>query len=140
MEYARGAERLDFRSAIREGRSRLEGLDRLDPAWRVFSYVERGFYAGQLERLHAHFAPERCLLLMFEEMIADMDGTLARIAAFLGIDPFLPVKALIANAAPTMDYPEKGVEDDLAFLRDIYAADISRFGLLSGLEVGHWQV
>src|SRR5690242_9983812 len=49
MEYARGAETMAFGWCIREGRQRLFQAE----PWghhREFSYVERGFYAEQIER------------------------------------------------------------------------------------------
>lgn len=139
MEYARKAETLDFSAAIREGRKRLEGLDRLARAWRVYSYVERGFYTGQLERLYAHFPPEQCLLLEFDAMIADMRRTLDTIAAFAGIDPFTAIQKLAENAAPPVDYPQIDIAADLAYLRDVFAEDVAAFAKLSGLTVNHWQ-
>ncbi len=45
METRRGADDLPFASAVREGRKRLKDNHQLGNAWRVYSYVERGFYA-----------------------------------------------------------------------------------------------
>ncbi|MGP3699493.1 hypothetical protein [Rhodobacter sp. NSM] len=53
MEVARGNESLSFSEAIREGRARVARNGR------VFTYVERGFYGAQLERLETCFPREQ---------------------------------------------------------------------------------
>jgi hypothetical protein len=63
MEAARGREHLPFSEAIREGRARLPADKPTAPEWRVASYVERGFYAQQLERALGLFPREQLLFL-----------------------------------------------------------------------------
>ncbi|MEL6890814.1 MAG: sulfotransferase domain-containing protein [Actinomycetota bacterium] len=72
----------------------LERLE-LDPdhtgfAWRHFSYVARGEYAGQLRRCHEIFGRDRVLILRSEEMFAEPRAALAETVAFAGLAPFEP--------------------------------------------------
>lgn len=62
-----------------------------DQRWR---YVERGFYARQLETLYAHVDRERVLVLILEDDIRGApDACWARVCDFLGID-HLPAQGL----------------------------------------------
>lgn len=64
------------------------------------SYVARGRYAEQLERWLAFFPPEQLLVLTSDELLADPEGTMARVARFLGI----PVHR-------AKSYPREGVRE-----------------------------
>lgn len=64
----------------------FEDLERpADQSWR---YIERGFYARQLEALQRHIAPERILTLIFEEdIVGDPDACWIRVSDFLDLAP-----------------------------------------------------
>ncbi len=134
METHRNAESLPFESAIREGRRRLGGGDPLHPAWRVFSYVERGFYARQLRRLFSLFPREQLLLLSFSDLKHDRHAVLRSIAAFLEIAPF---PSLPAYHERRTDTPPMSREDIL-YLRNIFRKEIDEFSQLSGICVKNW--
>lgn len=136
METDRQAEHLPFHLAIRQGRWRLKGLDPTDPAWRVYSYVERGFYARQLRRLFALFPRENVLLLRSLDLLRDHQATLESVARFLAIQPF---PALAART----DHLGRRCEDelrpeDVTYLREIFYDDTAEFSRLSGLSVSDW--
>ena len=88
MEKARGAELLSFTEAIRQGRSRVEEHAEIDVAHRVFSYVERGFYAEQLSRMYRFFPSENILLLRQRDMAENLEVTLEKLCRFLSISSF----------------------------------------------------
>jgi hypothetical protein len=138
MEYARGWEDQPFAWCIREGRSRVDCPEA--PGFhRVFSYVERGFYGAQLERLFAVFPREQALLLRSEDLDRSPGETLTRICGFLDVPPppgpVTPRRELIAKA---IDYGTAISAADRAHLREGYADDLGRFASLSGLDVGDW--
>lgn len=138
MERRRNAEDLPFHAAIRQGRRRLEGIDPLAHAWRVYSYVERGFYARQLCRLFEMFPRDQVLLLRSDDLRRDHRAVLARIAAFLGIDPFPDMPARRDHEAPDDD--ARLGEEDVAYLRALYRDDVLDFSRISGLRVDDWTV
>ena len=70
----------DFRQEIERG---LAGQE--NPSLSVVA-PRTGLYAGQVERYRRVFGESRFLVLVFEELMADIPGTLARVLAFLGID------------------------------------------------------
>ena len=138
MEYARGWETEPFAWCVRAGRARVDSPEA--PGFhRVFSYVERGFYAAQLEQLFAIFSPEQVLLLRSEDLDRQPNHTLGRICRFLGVaapaTPVVPRRELVAK---DIDYGATITQADRAYLRDIFADDLRRFAVLSGLSVDHW--
>lgn len=136
MEVRRDADTQSFSEAIRAGRNRLEGIAPLDPAWRVYSYVERGFYATQLRRLFDLFPREQVLLLSSHDLESDHAGVLARIAAFLGIAPFQPTTPRGDHRAP--DDGETLDAEDMRYLRRIFRDEIAAFATLTDIRVDDW--
>ncbi|MBE7217784.1 MAG: sulfotransferase [Caulobacteraceae bacterium] len=138
MEKARGFDAAPFAWAIREGRARVD-----DPAspgqHRVYSYVERGFYAPQLARAHALFGRERVLALRSEDLDADPGATVAQVSRFLGVaPPEVPPPPLRANVGVSRDLGSRLTDEDRALLAGLYAEDLAAFGAASGLDVAGW--
>ena len=133
MEYARGPETQPFAWCIREGRQRLF---RAEP-WghhREFSYVERGFYAEQLERAFALFPREQVLVLKAEDLRADPAAVLADVRRFLGLPPAPAPAPRERHVGRAGGYPSALTEADVAHLREVYAADARRLGALVGVS------
>jgi hypothetical protein len=84
MEKKRGLEQFSFKDAIAEESVRCR--EALPLQHRVFSYVDRGFYAGQLRRLFNIFGPEKCLVLLNEDLQGDQGAALQGIFRFLGVN------------------------------------------------------
>ena len=139
MEYARGWETEPFAWCIREGRARVDSAE-APGHHRVFSYVERGFYAHQLERLLGLFPREQILLLTSDALKADPTTTLREVCAHVGADgPASPVPQRRELVAKAMDYGAQITQADIAYLRGIYSEDLDRFAMLSGLPVASWR-
>lgn len=132
MEFARGVEREPFGWCIREGRRRLFEAE----PWgchREFSYVERGFYGEQVERLHGLFPAEQMLLLKSEDLRGDPAAALARVRAFLDLPPGAAPRRREAHLGPDMAFPSQLTADDEFFLRGVYARDQARLRDLTGI-------
>jgi hypothetical protein len=134
MEYARGAETKPFAWCIREGRQRLFAAE----PWghhREFSYVERGFYGEQLERLYTLFPREQVLVLRAEDLEPAPAEVLARVRTFLGLasreEAVAPRRVHVGR---DMDYGSSLTDEDAAFLRGVYAADQRRLEALTGVS------
>jgi len=131
MERARGTERQSFTWCIRQGRARLFEAQ----PWghhREFSYVERGYYGEQLERVFALFPKDQVLVLRSADLRADPGEALAAVRRFLDLPP---------GASPESRESHVGVEtdatmapEDAAHLRAIYAADQARMKALVGFD------
>ena len=134
MEYARGTETLPFSEAIREGRRRLAGLPPADPDRRVFTYVERGFYGAQAQRLLSLFPRGQLLIERAEDLRADPNAVVGRVCAFLGLTPPpAPIVPRIVHAARTFNYGSSLTAGDDAYLRDLYARDQALLEILTGV-------
>jgi hypothetical protein len=136
MEYARGFERAPFGWCIRDGRRRLFHA----APWghhRAFSYVERGFYGEQVERMFGLFPREQALVLSAEALQADPAATLAEVRAFLGLPPASrTVAPRTVHAGRDMDYGSELTPADAQFLRQVYARDQARLAALTGYRFG----
>lgn len=135
MEYARGAETEPFHWCIREGRQRLFQAD----PWghhREFSYVERGFYGEQLERLLGLFPREQVLVLTAEDLRADPAAPLGAVRRFLGLGDAPPPPPRTVHEGVEMDYPSSLEPADVEHLRRVYARDAERLADLTGIRFG----
>jgi hypothetical protein len=128
MEWARGAERMPFAEAIREGRARMAGSGPVPGFDRVASYVERGFYGRQLARAHRLFGRERILCLAQEALEQDPDRVVARICEFLSVSaPAIALRPRRVRAAPAISYPSSLTPVDVSYLATCFRAEIDRF-------------
>jgi sulfotransferase family protein len=92
-----GLEDLPFEVAVDREAERLEGEIarlRVDPGYaaphlRHHSYLARGRYAEQLERLYDLFPPDQVLVLQSEALAADPHPQLDKVWAHLGLPPHL---------------------------------------------------
>ena len=133
MEYARGAETEPFAWCIRQGRQRLFAAD----PWghhRELSYVERGFYGEQVERLLGLFPREQLLVLTSETLRGDPELALRCVRGFLGLPPAPPPAPREVHVGREMAYPSVLTAEDTGYLRAIYAADDRRLADLTGIS------
>jgi hypothetical protein len=133
MEFARGPETLPFAQAIRRGRMRLFDAE----PWgfhREFSYVERGFYGEQIERLLGLFPQEQLLVVKSDDLRADPGPVLAKVRAFIGLPPGPPPAPRESHVGVEMDYGSELTAEDSALLRQLYARDDERLNALTGIS------
>jgi hypothetical protein len=133
MEYARGAETQPFAWCVREGRQRLFQAE----PWghhREFSYVERGFYGEQLERLYGLFPRDQVLVTTSDALRGEPGDTLARVRAFLDLGAAATPAVRETHVGREMDYPSELTAADIDHLRAVYAADAERLAALTGLR------
>ena len=77
--WSQGRETLPFEEAFAaSAERRAQGFSDM------FDYEGGGRYAAAVARWLERFGPERVLVLLFEELTADMDAARARLEAFLG--------------------------------------------------------
>jgi Sulfotransferase domain/SEC-C motif len=134
MESRRGNEPLSFEDAIRAEKARLAAAPRGQV--RNWSYVDRGYYSRQLERLWQRFPRESTLVLKSESFQRDPAPALATIAAFLGVDPFPRSTPREVFSAP---YAQPMGDAAASMLRDAYAAEIDALESLLGWDLADWK-
>lgn len=140
MEYAKGKETRPFAWCIREGRERLATADPTAPGHhRVYSYVERGFYGQQVERLFGLFPREQCLLLQSEELKSNPAGQLDRICTFLDLSSPREVTPRTVHSAREAAYPSNLEIEDRRLLATLFEPELFRFETITGLNTASWK-
>lgn len=137
MQKSRDIESLSFADAISTpGRDRVTHGD--DRAKRIWSYVERGFYADQIARLQAHFTPHQLFFCRTDDLYTNEPALLERLFMFLGLAPHE------INPGPKMIRPHStaSVYDphrtEIHTLTSLYHNDIAQTASLTGLDLDHW--
>lgn len=111
-ETARGFETLSFGAALEAEERRLAGEEdriRADRSYLSFahqhhSYVARGLYADQVDRLHATFPDGHVLVLPSQELFERPGDAYARTLRFLGLSPYgTTYDRYNARSYPAMD-------------------------------------
>ena len=105
---------------------------------RIFSYVERGFYSKQVERLAGLFPGSNLLFLRNEDLRDRHVETLDRVCEFLGVDRFAnyPEQADIIPLE-RVNVPPPG-QPDLRYLQELFRSDVERTQALTGLDLSAW--
>ncbi|MBW3095970.1 sulfotransferase domain-containing protein [Pseudohoeflea coraliihabitans] len=138
MARFRGIEPLSFEEAVSDkGRRRVVGAPH--GVKRKFSYVERGFYGWQVERLLSLFKREQILFVRTDTFWSQPLKSLQQVEDFLGAPRWLR-----ENVQPRYIVPVEN--DDTApmaprareRLTRLFAEDIMRTGHLTGLDLSDW--
>jgi hypothetical protein len=134
MERQRGGDDLDFWTAITTEEERCRSA--LPRQHRVWSYVDRGFYSRQIERLWLCFPPEQVLVLRNGELRQEPAATLARVCDFLGVDRLPAVAHEEVFAHP---YAEGLSAREREYLCERYAEEIDRLEAMLGWDLDAWR-
>jgi hypothetical protein len=136
METRRGWDNLPFPRAIGpEGRQRVQ--DAPGGVHRVFSYVERGFYAPQIERLLTLFPRRQVLFFKTDRLWLEPGQALDEAQDFIGVERRLAARRryvvpLDSSALGPIPVEQRRMLDSL------FADDIRRTAALSGLGLSDW--
>jgi hypothetical protein len=133
METKRGKEELSFAEAIEHEAERCR--EALPWQHRVYSYIDRGFYAHQLRRLFNIFGKDNCFVLLSEELRNDHQKTLRRVFEFLGVDDsFVPPEASVFE----QEYSDQIDKQLRLRLIEIFRFDIKELEQLLGRNLSGW--
>jgi hypothetical protein len=133
METKRGKEKLPFAEAIEKEAERCR--EALPWQHRVYSYVDRGFYAHQVQRLFNIFGRDNVLVLLSEELRHEHQKTLSRVFKFLGVDSsFVPPEASVFE----QEYSGKIDNQLRARLIEVFYFDIKELEKLLGKNLTTW--
>ncbi len=133
MEVNRGIEDLSFAQAIRTESQRCEAV--LPHQHRNFSYIDRGFYSKQIQRMWKFFPKEQTLFIKYDDLIKDLNGTALMITDFLGVSPFVDLKYESVN---TTKYSKKIHPEDLRFLKRLFQPEICQLESILGWDCQSW--
>jgi hypothetical protein len=134
MQRDRKLESLDFLDAVRSEKQRAEEARPFQ--LRKYSYVSRGFYAEQMERVFRFFPREQVEIIKFEEFRRDPRGTTDKTCEFLGIEPLREINNRENNSTP---YVRKMTQLERQTLVDVYTDDIERLEKLLDWDCSDWK-
>ena len=138
-ENRRRRERHSFSWAIRKGRARVTNSSEASDYRRYFSYIERGFYGEQLQKVLLLFPRQQLLLLRSEDLEADPTHVIRKISAFLQVPaPTGKINELRVNVARGSGSSAVLDEADATYLQNLYNDDLKVFAKLSGLDIAAW--
>src|SRR6266567_4855226 len=135
MQRFKGREPLDFFDAVREEKTRIAAAPPTEA--RRFAYVDRGFYAQQLERLFKFFPREQVKVVKFEKFKDKQRETLASIFLFLGLEPLRSVRSKDRNIVP---YERAMNWEERIFLYNLFADEIERLERILGWDCSNWKL
>lgn len=134
MELARGNEVLSFSDSIRQEQQRCN--DALPLQHRVYSYLDRGFYSVQLQRLLNFFPFNQLLVIRSENLFLKPQRVLNQVSEFLEIDPF---SFFIPQHKRTGIYTEALCSEDWRYMYSRVRDDIDNLEGLLGWDLDLWR-
>lgn len=103
---------------------------------RYFSYVDRGFYSVQIERLWQYFPKQNMLILKNEDIRYEADKTLKMVCEFLGVSSFNIGKEKDVHSRK---YKEKMSIKERQYLANIYSEEIKYLEKILGWDLSEWM-
>lgn len=94
----------DFRRALELERERRQGrrVPRLSQTPQTLLYSDHVRYTEQLRRYHAHFPPEKVLVLIYDDFRNDNAGTVRRVLDFLEVQDIPPIEPVRTRPLPAI--------------------------------------
>jgi Sulfotransferase domain len=134
MQRDRKLDSLDFLDAVKQEENRAREAYPLQ--LRKFSYVERGFYSDQMERVFRFFSREQVLVIKFDDLRRDYRTVTDRIFNFLGVPPFPRLKNREENV---INYARPMTQSERHHLYSIFRDDIAKLEQLLGWDCSDWK-
>jgi hypothetical protein len=134
MYRDRHQEDLGFLEAIREEKNRLRAV--LPLQLRRHSYLDRGFYFEQMERVFRFFPREQVKVIKFEDFRRRTPQVVNDVFRFLGVKPLGNVRNREQNR---IRYERRMSQEERQYLVELYRADICRLEALLGWDCSDWK-
>ncbi len=134
MYRERKQEDLGFLEAIKEEPVRMRAAVPFQA--RRTSYLDRGFYFEQIQRVFRYFPREQVRVIKFEEFRKDTSEVVNGVFRFLGVEPLSKVENRQQNRIP---YERKITGEERQYLYDLYKDDIARLEELLGWDCSDWK-
>jgi hypothetical protein len=135
MQRFKVREPLDFLEAVKQEKSRI--TPPLSVQARRYSYIDRGFYSDQLERVFKFLPREQVTVVKFEEFQKQKQQTLDSIFRFLGVEPLRRIRDKDRNVVP---YERDMAAEERRYLYAIFGWDIAKLEELLGWDCSDWKL
>ena len=134
MERIRKNEPLDFLDAIEAEPRRAAAV--APRQLRRYSYVGRGLYSAQIERVMTFFAGEQVKFVRYEKFHEDQQTTVNEITEFLGAKPTRVTRREEQNVFP---YRRQLTPDERISVAEKFREDIPRIEKSLGWDCSDWK-
>lgn len=134
MQAIRGDESLSFFSCIHEERLRIHAAGQMQH--RIFSYVDRGRYFEQIQRLLEFFELDQMLFLSSEDFFFDRWSSLQKVTDFLGVDAFVDSPVIHMRMG---NYREGPSLFEWSYVYEQLRSDIDQLENLLGWDLSSWR-
>lgn len=133
MERSRNAEQLNFWDAITLEVERCKETYPLQH--RVYSYLDRGFYTEQLERLWRWFPKKNIFIIHYDELKNQPESTLKQLYSFLAVKP---IPFLGEEKVFMIPYERVMTSQEHNFLLTVFKDEIIKLEQLLNWDCSHW--
>lgn len=133
MERDREADSLPFFEAIQRESERCK--EALPFQHRVFSYLDRGFYTQQLQRVWQYFPKHQTLILKSEDLNQFPQQTLNKICQFLEI---VPLKNIQSKQIHNRPYLQSMTSQEQSYLQGIFYSEIRALEKMLQWDCSSW--
>jgi Sulfotransferase domain len=134
MQRERGFDDLDFLDAVKEESNRQQEASPFQS--RRFSYIDRGFYSEQVERVFRCFPREQVKVIKFEEFRKNQPAVLDSIFTFIGVKPLGKIRNKERNPIP---YQREITGTERRYIYKLFRKDIARLEKLLGWDCSDWK-
>jgi hypothetical protein len=134
MYRERKQEDLGFLEAIAEEPKRIRAALPFQP--RRTSYLDRGFYFEQMERVFRFFPRHQVHVIKFDDFRKNTPDVVNKVFAFLGLRSLSKVKNRQQNRIP---YERPITAEERVYLYEAYKADIAQLEQLLSWDCSNWK-
>lgn len=131
MELRRGIETKFFKEALVFEEKKLK---KISDSRRYYSYIARGMYSWQIERIYKLFPKNNVLFIKSEDLLSDHDETLEVIFNFLEIDNMIIKQQIFRKG----NYKAM-TNENRQYLYDIFKEDIEKVERLLDWDLSEWK-
>jgi hypothetical protein len=135
MQRERGYETLDFLDAVKAEEQRQKEAAPLQS--RRFSYIGRGLYAEQLERVFKFFPRALVKLVRFDDLRNDFSHAINSIFSFVGVETLRNIRNKERNPIP---YNRVITKEERAQVYRAFENDIAQLEKLLGWDCSSWKI
>lgn len=133
MERTKKIDRLPFWDAIQKEQERCR--EALPHQHRYYSYIDRGFYLEQLQRLWKYFPKDQVMVIKNEYLRKQPHKAIKDVCDFLGINHFSDIKIRDVHSRP---YKSKMTDKEKKYLQSIFEHEIRDIERVLGWDCSDW--
>lgn len=135
MEREKQFEKLSFWDAIHRPSQCGVELSHDQHRRLAYTYINRGFYTEQLERIWNYFPRNQTLIFKSEDLRKNPLPVLNQVCRFLEAGPFGRVENKVVHSRP---YPSPMSEREREFLKQVFIPEIRQLEQLLGWDCSDW--